>query len=268
MSDLLRRLATSALGPHGTVRPRVPGLFEPSAPQPVELPGPSGARPSAESDADAEIRRSRATGEADASPGTLEPLARDGARRYATGRQEPRLARTERRATAVRTPATPSSVLQGKSGASSRLAVDRSQPDTGTANGPPGPLHATVRRPRADGNPMVAWSEPPAAPIGVQPSSPTRRRDDARTGQPVVRIPTASIRPAAPPPASARSAPRPAPAALDARAANDAPAIRITIGRIEVRAVTPASAAAARPAQTAPKDSLQDYLKRPKAGRR
>lgn len=49
---------------------------------------------------------------------------------------------------------------------------------------------------------------------------------------------------------------------------SSAPGIRVTIGRIEVRAITPPPARRTEPARSGPKLSLDDYLKQRTGGRR
>ncbi len=72
-----------------------------------------------------------------------------------------------------------------------------------------------------------------------------------------------AIRPAALAPAAPRDSDRP-----PRRATEGAPIIRVTIGRVEVRAVTPASRLAPKPVELRrPLLSLDDYLERRNAGR-
>lgn len=74
------------------------------------------------------------------------------------------------------------------------------------------------------------------------------------------------------PPAVASQADRRADSSARQQSEDDAPSvIRVTIGRVEVRAVMPAAAPAApapRPARTGPTLSLEDYLKQRDGGRR
>jgi hypothetical protein len=46
-----------------------------------------------------------------------------------------------------------------------------------------------------------------------------------------------------------------------------APTIRVTIGRVEVRAVTPTPAPSRKPARPAPRMSLDEYLRAQNGGR-
>jgi hypothetical protein len=62
----------------------------------------------------------------------------------------------------------------------------------------------------------------------------------------------------------------PLPAVLEPRepAAEAGPAIQVTIGRIEVRAVLPAAAPPPRPAVKRPAASLEEYLRAREGGKR
>lgn len=116
----------------------------------------------------------------------------------------------------------------------------------------------------AAGTPPREPARPPAAPRPDEPAGPAAERPAAAAGP---REPTGA-REAPTPPVRHLAAPRAEPAAAPRRALDPGeaprPVVRVTIGRIEVRAVTPPPPPqpAFRPGWTPPVVGLDEYLRR------
>jgi hypothetical protein len=112
-----------------------------------------------------------------------------------------------------------------------------------------------------------------ALPPDVLPETPSReQRATSYPRPPAITTPKANpleaarqppVRGVLKPPEMPTEVPAPARAARE----EPAPSIRVTIGRIEVRAIMPAPPAASAPASPAPRLSLDEYLRRQSGGR-
>lgn len=274
MSDFLDTQIARALGlARAQIRPRLPSLFEPSAPQgswPAEsaLEESPSARPPP-----APAARPLPTGaiDPDAAPATPQPPQdRHRPIHGAPLAQPVAPARRAEPATAVRE--------------ARALLVERLP-----ATAPPAPAPAPV---------APAWPVSPPLPRGLPPAAPSRRGESPRRPEQAATTPPvpprlsvaerSPRRPASPDTArvSQRTPPPPAPPqppaiwsrlrsqarkvaarTLDPGAAAPAqPTIEVTIGRVEVRA-TPAQASAVRRAEPRGSSALGAYLQK-KAGRR
>ncbi len=127
----------------------------------------------------------------------------------------------------------------------------------------PKPRETAAREPAPSDASVVAW-EPRGAPSpALAEAAPARRQSDPLA-------PSMQQKGTLVPREATPSAPRQAPArseasVVDEAAAQPAPTIHITIGRIEVRAVAPAPSIASAPP---PRSALQDYLRARQEGKR
>jgi hypothetical protein len=243
MSDFLGRLAERQLAATPGVLPRVPPRFAPSAPTALSanlappLAAPPVQPPASGTDASHTIVKELRVEQAPASP--LVPA------RPARPRESEQPASVE------------SNVVPKH-----RAAADRRQ----EATAPP-PVRRTEiierfvpARPRVE---AAASSEPAARVVVDRRPEPaeTHRRADARVPvMPSPLVPPKADSPAMPPsaPAEARPADR-----------DDSPVVKVTIGRVEVRAVAPPAPVRERRAAPArPRMSLEEYLERRHGGRR
>lgn len=261
--SFLSHLAARAAQGAGAVQPRLPALFEPPPASPVfgDL----------------------------STPGRREPRDEERpAESPAAGVPE-----TPRRRAPAPPPAVSLAPRDEPAGtAPPRAERRRSAPPPETAEPEPALFSRPVARPDrtvvAMPRPAAERPAPPAPPApgphGVLPAEPPRREQEVRPAltqdvrsatEPSRPSPPAPPSPVTPLPAPAPVLARPAVTALAPRreppaqrleASEPAPVIRVTIGRIEVRAMPPAAAssAPAAPAETrrGSGPSLEDYLQR------
>jgi len=271
MNDYLANLLARSFAPAADVRPRIPSIFEPP-------PGPALLDHAVDFEADTESPAVPPVSLPRAAPALPEP----------PGWPEPS-------APAPVSPRRPETTSPGPTVAAPTGVSTRPPPDTPlvpAAVGPASP-HAVPRaetvgpapssrvRPPAGIEPVAARTMQPPAPSASPDWRNTREHDSV---PPLLRVSSSRPRPAdstavgigirpfrpareatgIPTPISARRAagrlpPAPAPAAL--------PAIQVTIGRVEVRASTPAIASRAK-SKKEPEISLETYLQRRAEGGR
>lgn len=279
MSAYLARLVRSGGGGAADVRPRLPSIFEPIGRGAVLTPidhrlddeiGPDVERPSAHpgvarstdqqhrapaaSPAGSERRRARP--EPGRPPnevvGIAEPRVRgvpEPGDRVEPPRGIERLAPAE----AARSAADPEGSQAGAI-EETRQVVAPSPPTSATMpQEPPLPVPAPDARPPRDPVPVADVDRPPALPRSRPPTASQIAAD--RRPEPAVSIQPASIPPISPVVGSRR---------LRMAGSADPPIVRITIGRIDVRAVPPDAPTEVKkpPARHRPAMSLEDYLKR------
>lgn len=298
MSDYLDHLVARTLWPMHSIRPRARSEFEPSPPagagllpadaetplpppdsapgealdprpphrvatSPVVIPAPPSSPPQPATLPFAPVTAVPKDASATISAPPAEPIARrlgvaHGADVERTSGEPPRSS-PGRRAQRVRRPsAVPEEMPAAIRVASEVLgagAVGETQPER----------RSTLTRERV---PLGERDVTPRAPMERTPS---HRAGDARVASepPARRVAVPALRPAPlEPTARQRSDVSPRPALPRRRAAETEPTIRVTIGRVEVRAVTPPSRPPSKPAELRrPPLSLDEYLERRNAGR-
>jgi hypothetical protein len=234
VSDFLGRLAARTLGEGGAIRPRLPSLFEPAPPEGAHIPSEPEAprtppRLTKEDESTIVARHELEEATARVSP-SAEPHAAEALPLPASARPEHEPVDPSRRS--IRPPEAPAA----------RKA--RPTPTLTLAEG---------RRERT----------PPAAPLGASVEPPPDRtpRVDAPVPDRRLHVPRVTT-------SGHAEEPRVSAVTGPARHA-EPPVVHVTIGRIEVRAITPkeAPAPSAPSPRSEPTLSLDEYLKRRAGGR-
>jgi hypothetical protein len=252
MTDLFGRLAQRALASGLAVRPITPPVFGAPASPPTELADRGAARAPGQGGA-------VASGGRPASAKDLPPADPRGEPRFGGERLPARgvVPRPQRRRSApteaeAREAAGPGEDTRGAAAAARRPQVVEGRATVGSTVRPAAALAAEPAMDRAAvGRSLPAARESRASELdrGVVPASRDRADPAPRPRTPPGE--TASTRPRRQQPAQQPPAP---------------PAIRVTIGRVEVRAAAPPAAATPRPPRP-PRLSLDDYLEARRGGR-
>jgi len=259
MTDLFGRLARRALGPAAAVRPITPPVFGPPPGDPAGVAGPEAVTPATAPSAAVEAS-GRPPARGDLSPVPGERLARPSAIAGSPAEAE----RPSRRRARTVTPES-APVRHDRAPSASRSVSEAAER--------PAPLEVAPAR----------VERPTPKPGRVQTGEPGRRRRP--TGDALAAVaesaPTAALALAPRPPGGELSAisPRPRIARRDGRGRQDRggesltlppaapPIIRVTIGRVEVRAAAPPAPPVRLP-ERQPTLSLDDYLVARREGRR
>jgi len=247
VTDYLDRLVTRSFGLPGGVGPRLPSAYEADVAVDEPL---------------IEVREESATRPSLASQPARTPNPptprRENAGAPAPRRGAARRPETEATPTAApreASPKTPTRASRRPARGLSSPEADPTPPSNtvllvGQPGEPEGMAAGLLAAPLAPDEPMPEEPARPAVPSVF--AGPTSRHAEIRPALPVeVAVPRAG--------AALNAQPRAQPSAV--------PAVRITIGRIDVRAVTPPEPARARTPTTPPPLSLDDYLERRRGGR-
>jgi hypothetical protein len=279
MSDFLMQLAHRALAPQPTLRPRVQSLFEPPHPhapvvreEPAELPAEPprvpGPAPLPESSAPADERPAIQPPDhlaESSAPEEPPPLSRVAAPPPAVRRDtpapppakpepaqnrfpprepsRPREPRQHRPWSAEKTPPSDERPLRPPVGPAEGLSEER-HVQTSPEREAPAPRPKPAGPDLSPAEPKPAEKKPPHAPVAVAVKSISHPRADK--------------------PDQAPLAPR---AVTEPSPDRSAPAVHVTIGRVEIRAVSPPAASKNGSPLPAARLSLDEYLKRTAGGK-
>lgn len=286
MSDFFSRLAARALGPEPAVRPRLPGLFEPTGLAVPALVEPASGRTEEESPSlEPAVERHEVVRRVGAPPpppllGSVAP-ALPASPAPEERRSLPPPVRTDA-VTAVSPPSGPVSSLPWGDVEPPALPPRLPSAETpGPVAPPPAPALPVGAPPEVRIRELVSPGVAgPSAPPAMVPASPgaERRVVERRVVERRVEpgdAPAVGGKPAPDPPAPPVAAPRvvrreapgEVPVTPSPAPPSPSPAVRVTIGRLEVRAAPPPPARPARRAASSVM-SLEDYLKRHAGGTR
>jgi hypothetical protein len=237
MSDYLTRLAARALGRAEVVQPRLPSLFEAAASPALDEhvireapPRDSGTiRPAPPWSPGRPVAEPASPGDLSASPGGRPDMP-------SRVRPAPPADDAEPSSDAAPPPGTAAMFARDRDAARARDAYDGAGLEDGRAE-------------RRDARPSPADVPPDLA----QPVAPPRHRADATRSEARDAAPARGLRPAV---------------AVERPARENAPSVRVTIGRVEVRAVAPPPPRPAPARPRAPRLSLEEYVRLRDEGRR